>query len=128
MSRFELRSRKQREDRAFLPYIEPVPPSSKRRIKNREKISVADKISIAYRVIVEHEMQATVAKEFRTSIATVSYIVKKVLSSPTAIEEMQQKRDEPLQKRAAIRRVVKGMLVREDFIDSAAAVKKAVLD
>ena len=111
-----------------MPFLEPVPPLAKRRVMTRGKIPLADKISIAFKAIVEHEKLANVAKEFRTTTTAVSSIVRKVMSSPKAIEEMQFKRDEVEEKRAAIRRVVKSMLVKEDFIDSAATVKKKVLE
>ena len=45
-----------------------VPPALRRRGTNRGKVSVADRISIAYQAIVQYEKYADIAKAFRVGV------------------------------------------------------------
>ena len=55
ISRFEQRSIKLNEDKSPLEFLERNSPIRNRRKKNRVKLSVADKISISYKVIINLE-------------------------------------------------------------------------
>jgi hypothetical protein len=57
-------------------YVEELkvdtPLGTQRRLKQRAKLSLQDKLQILKRVVIDKEMEAEVAKEFRTSKARVS--------------------------------------------------------
>ena len=71
-------------------FKEASPALARKKGKHRPKISNRDILTIAYRVLVEYEKMADVAKEFRTSTARVSQIIKRVKQNKEVFAEMQQ--------------------------------------
>ena len=69
-------------------YVHECPPQLRKRLKNRPKISNDEILQIAHRVIIEHEKQAEVAREFRITSSRVSQIVCKVLKNKNLFAEM----------------------------------------
>ena len=59
-------------------FKDPIAPGLRRRQKSRAKVTFEEKLAIAHRVLVEHEFQKDVAKEYRVSIALVSSIVRTI--------------------------------------------------
>ena len=56
-------------------FKEMVPPARRKRKQRSTCIPIGDKIKIVHRVLVEHEMQHEVAREFRISKQAVSRLV-----------------------------------------------------
>ncbi len=52
-----------------------VPPARRKRKQRSTCISTSDKIKIVHQVLVEHELQHEVAREFRISKQAVSRLV-----------------------------------------------------
>ena len=55
MNRFETLEKNKKEHEIKDDVIEPTPILHRRRLKARKILSVSDKISIAYKVLIEHE-------------------------------------------------------------------------
>jgi len=72
MSRWEQMVAKEKSIIDHTAFIEQVPEARRRRSKKREKITDLDRLSIAYRVLVEKQYQAEVARAFRISTPWVS--------------------------------------------------------
>ena len=89
MSRWEIRERKIKNNAVTSDYIESTTSLLRKRVKNRQKLSLSEIHYISYRVIVENELLKDVAKEFRISIPTVFSFVKKFLKNKQAVAELQ---------------------------------------
>ena len=72
MSRWEQMVAKEKSIIDHTAFIEQVPEARRRRSKKREKITDLDRLSIAYRVLVEKQFQTEVARAFRISKPWVS--------------------------------------------------------
>ena len=59
-------------------FIEPTSAASRHKLKNRETLSLSDKIDIVEKVKFKWVPQKEVAKEFRVSESTVSQLMLKV--------------------------------------------------
>ena len=55
-----------------VDFKERVPPGRRRRLKCRQKLTVAEKVEIVHKVLVGHEKQPEVAREFRVGPVTVN--------------------------------------------------------
>ena len=61
-----------------VDFRDPVPPGQRKRSRKQGPLSVSSRTSIVHQVLVEHEMQAEVAKEWRVSPKVVNKLVQKV--------------------------------------------------
>ena len=71
-----------------------TPASARKKGKNRAKLSNRDILSIGWAGLVRYENMADIAKEFRTSVARVSQIIKKVRQNKEIFAEMQHQQEE----------------------------------
>ena len=79
-------------------------------MKSKPKISDAEIVEIAYRVLVEKENQTAVAKAFRVSPSRISFLANKVERHPLFIAELQAKRERRNDRSSLIRVKVLQML------------------
>ena len=61
----------------YNAYKEPTAPGRRYKGKRRARLNLTDKIEITHRVLVEHELQASVAKRYRINLNQVCSLVMK---------------------------------------------------
>ena len=88
MSRFELRQNRGRRDDPENEWREPCAFMHYRQKKRKAALTLTDKISIAYKVLIEYDKMEDVAKEFRITRTGVSNIVSKIKKNKAAFDEM----------------------------------------
>ena len=91
-----MRERRRKKVRFWdeYPLLNPdTPLNSRHRGRRRPALTVAEKIEIVHKVIVEYEYQQDVAKEFRVSRYVVQALVNKARKNKDFIDELVAKRD-----------------------------------
>jgi hypothetical protein len=58
-------------------FSEPVPIGQRKRSRKRGPLSIGSKIDIVYRILINFEKQAEVAREFRVSSQVVAQLMMK---------------------------------------------------
>ena len=79
-------------------------------MRKRGKISDSEALTIAYKVLIDKEYQADVAKAHRTSASRVSTIVKKASNNPRIFEELNNKSAEANNERQIIKMQILGLI------------------
>ena len=103
-----------------------MPPGRRKRLKKRGLLTVAEKIHIVHKVLVDHEKQNEVAREFRVGAVTVNQLVRKVEKKQLLLDEVILKQGEAEDHKNKIVSVVKEMNDNNAFIDSAGTVLKVL--
>ena len=80
-------------------YHEPASFGPGRRLKNRAKLSTEEKVNIAHRVLVGHELQGDVARDFGVTRSRISQICTTVSNSHDALEVMHQAEEDKASRR-----------------------------
>jgi hypothetical protein len=83
-------------------FDEPVPHHSRKVSKKRKPFTIANKIDIVYKVIIEHDKQADVAKEYRVRPGVIASLIHKSKKKPGFIAELMSNRDLKMQQRDRI--------------------------
>ena len=63
---------------SHVDYKEPVAIGMMKKAKSRGPLSVPEKVDVAHRVLVEHELYRDVAREFRVGVVAVHRVIKAV--------------------------------------------------
>ena len=102
--------RKARQQEPWDPhpshYITPTSILSRRKSKQKRKLTENDIIDISQKVMIEKEYMTNVAKEFRTTPGAISNVIKRVKNDPAIFEKKKQKREEKQEQRNAVIRAV----------------------
>ena len=106
LSRFEVRQNKLRNEDKENEWLEFTSPLLKRKKKKKPPVSIADKVSIACKVLIDFEKVADVAKEFRVSVSYISSIVSKIKKNKKAFDELHEKHEEKQVQRRAVQRAL----------------------
>ena len=101
-------------------------PRCRKKARKRGTLSLGDKVDIVHQVLVEHEMVADVAKEYRVSQQVVQILVTKARKKKGFFEELLAIKDVKAIRRQVISEVVAGLVKDDAFIDSVASVVEAV--
>ena len=104
-------------------FKEQVPVGSRQRRRRRGSLTLADKVDICHKVLVQFQHWKEVAKEHRVSLAVVSVLIKKAKKNPSFCEALHEKEVTKVLQRAQAADVIKGMISTDTFIDSAAQVQ-----
>ena len=98
---------------------ESTPPQLRKKVKNRPKLTNAEILAVAYKVIVLGERQVVIAKEYRVTRARISQIVRKVQADNDVLEEMRAADVAKSDRRATIRQVIERMVQQSDHVGAA---------
>ena len=79
--------------------------ASRHRSKRRGPLTIAERIDIAHRVLIGHEMHAELAREYRVTAAVINMVISKARRNPTFLKALLEKRDEKARRRCAIKEV-----------------------
>ena len=56
-------------------------------------MTIAEKIEIVHKVVIEHELQKDVAREYRVKNGVILQIIRKVRKRPQLLDELVAERD-----------------------------------
>ena len=76
-----------------IGYIPSNTPILHRTVHKSKRLSLKEKVGVIYAVLVEHEYQAYVAKQYRVKPTVVSVLVNKAKKNKKFLEELYAKRD-----------------------------------
>ena len=102
---------------------EPASVDSRRRGKNRPKLSVKEKIEIIYKVICKELPEKDVAKEFRVSANYVSKLITKIRRRPRFLRELAEAEDELAIERKQAREAITQYLKEDAVLSSVDDIK-----
>ena len=79
-------------------------------MKKKTRLTLSNKVNVAYRMMVEYEKALDVAKLYNISVARVSQIVKQVRNKEDVFVEAYQQRVDKEERQQSIRGVVEQMI------------------
>jgi transposase len=106
---------------------EEPPPGDRRKGCKRGQLTLQEKFEIMHQVISEKELMKDVAKEYRTTVKTVSTLVAKGRRNPAVLTEMYQARDAKAARDQLIEEFISRLNEQDHFIDSVHSVAAGLL-
>ena len=88
----ESRVRENKESFEPKEFMEPTSLADRRRLKDREPLSLSDTIDIVIKIKFKWIPSADVAKEYRVSIQTISQLMRKAHKDPLFVRDLANKK------------------------------------
>ena len=107
-------------------FSEPVPVGRRKRSRKRGPLSIGNKIDIVYRMLINFEKQAEVAREFRVSPQVVAHLMMKAKKNKQFLQELIDARGLLDHQRETIKQTVDFLNQSRSIIDSAKDVATKV--
>ena len=67
---------------------QPIPAGRRKKSKTQGLLPMSAKVSMAHKVLVEHETQAAVAKEYRVGVGVVHRLVSQLRKNKCLLDEL----------------------------------------
>ena len=120
----ESRVRENKESFEPKEFMEPTSLADRRRLKDREPLSLSDTIDIVIKIKFKWIPSADVAKEYRVSIQTISQLMRKAHKDPLFVRDLANKKWERERAREKVVDVMAGLLDQDLHISSVAWLRE----
>lgn len=92
---------------SHVDFKEPIPIDMRKKSNKRGPLTVADKINIVHKVLIEHELYKDVAREYRVGVMTVQHLLKKVKDNKRFLDEARQDADSKVKLKTQLNTAIK---------------------
>jgi hypothetical protein len=101
-------------------------PSTLRKRTRRHKLTLDEKVQIAWKVFIEKDRLVDVSRHFRTTLSAVSRFTSSLRKKPSLLQELMNIRDSKMAERSKISGLVQKMVDEHQVIDSVKEVIKKI--
>ena len=103
-----------------------VPVGSRKKVWKLYMLTLAEKTSIVHKILIKHEKQAEVAREFRIKPMTVQALTNKARNNRRFLQELREAKDDQEAKERSIAEVAERLNQAESIIDNTDNVRGLV--